>query len=144
MTAKEYLSQLEVLHLKIEHKRKRAIELRELALKSGNFNYSEDYIKTSANEGKLERDVTRYIDIETEIEEDIYEYQQKKDLLIGEIHTLDNINHIKILYKRYIEFKSLKKAAAEMQYDYSYIRHIHRAALQSFERKHTITHFNVL
>ena len=99
MTAKEYLSQLEVLHLKIEHKRKRAIELRELALKSGNFNYSEDYIKTSANEGKLERDVTRYIDIETEIEEDIYEYQQKKDLLIGEIHTLDNINHIKILYR---------------------------------------------
>ena len=139
MTAKEYLSQLEILHLKIEHKRKRSIELRELALSLGGSDYGKDCVKTLLKEGKLEKSVTQYIALEAEITEDIYEYNQKKDLIIGEIHSLDNAKYIKILYKKYVEFKSLDKIATEMKYSYQYIKHMHGAALKSFEEKIKMT-----
>lgn len=139
MTAKEYLSQLEILHLKIEHKRKRSIELRELALSLGGSDYGKDRVKTLAKEGKLERSVIQYIALESGLTEDIYEYQQKKDLIIGEIHSLDNANFIKILYKKYVEFKSLDNVAAEMKYSYQYIKHMHGAALKSFGEKLKMT-----
>ena len=139
MTAKEYLSQLEILHLKIEHKRKRAMELRELTLSLGGFDYGKDRVKTLAKEGKIEKSVTQYIALEIEITEDIDEYQRKKNLIIGEIHSLDNANFIKILYKKYVEFKSLDKIAAEMKYSYQYIKHMHGAALKSFEERLKMT-----
>ncbi len=139
VTAKEYLLQLEILQHKIEQKRKRAAELRGLALGFGGFDYSKDRVKTSINGGKLENDVMRYITLETEIEEESYEYQKKKDEIIRKIHSLDNANFIKILYKRYVEFESLKRVSAEMMYSYSYIKHMHGVALKSFEERLKMT-----
>ncbi len=48
---------------------------------------------------------------------------------IGQIHMLDDITYMKILFKKYIEFKTLKTIAKEIGYSYDRTRHAHGYAL---------------
>ena len=139
MKAKEYLLQIEVLSAKIEQKQQRAKEYRGLALCSGGFDYSKERVQTSNLGGQIEDSVIRYIALEQEIAEDIYILQRKKDKITSEIHNLDNAKYISILYKRYVECKSLGLVAKEMMYSYDHIRAMHGEALKSFEEKNLPT-----
>ena len=145
MKAKEYLRSIEVLAAKIEQKQQRAKEYRDLALCSGGFDYSKEKVQTSNLGGQIENPVIRYVALEQEIEENILMLQRRKDKVTGEIHNLDNANFIKILYKRYVECKSLGKVAKEIGYDYDYIRKLHGEALKEFEKinLHTKSHNEV-
>lgn len=134
MRAKEYLLQIEILSVKIEQKRTRAKEYRELALSSGGFDYSKERVQTSSHGGQIENPVIKYVEIEQEIAEDIALLEQKKDEIISKIHNLDNANQIKLLFKRYVECKNLGIVAKEMKYSYDHIRAIHSEALLEFEK----------
>lgn len=134
MKAKEYLLQIETLQTKIEQKRQRAKEYRELALTSGGFDYSKERVQTSNLGGQIENPVIRYIALEQEINEDILLLQQTKDKITGEIHNINNPDFIKLLYKRYVESVKLGVIAKEMQYSYDRIRHMHGEALKEFEK----------
>ena len=120
---------MKTLQTKIEQKRQRAKEYRELALTSGGFDYSKERVQTSNFGGQIENPVIRYIALEQEINEDILLLQQTKDKITGEIH-----NFIKLLYKRYVESINLGVIAKEMQYSYDRIRHMHGEALKEFEK----------
>lgn len=132
MTTKEYLKQVEILDSKIKQKRMQADELREMALSVGAIDYSRDRVQTSPH-CDLNNLVIKYITIENEINKKIEDYMNLKDKIIGEIHSLSKKEHIVFLHKRYIEFKSLELIAVEMHYNYSYIRHLHKSALNDFE-----------
>lgn len=134
MKAKEYLLQIETLQTKIEQKRQRAKEYRELALTSGGFDYSKERVQTSNLSGQIENPVIRYIALEQEISEDVLNLQQIKDKITGEIHNINNPDFIKLLYKRYVESINLSVIAKEMQYSYDRIRHMHGEALKEFEK----------
>lgn len=134
MKAKEYLLQIEVLQAKIEQKQQRAKEYRDIAMCSGGFDYSKEKVQTSNLGGQIENPVVRYVTLEQEIAEDIYNLNQKKDNITDEIHNLNNANFIKILYKRYVECKSLGKVSKEMAYSYDHIRSLHGEALKEFEK----------
>lgn len=134
MKAKEYLLQIETLQTKIEQKRQRAKEYRELARTSGGFDYSKERVQTSNLGGQIENLVIRYIALEQEINEDILLLQQTKDKITGEIHNINNPDFIKLLYKRYVESVNLGVIAKEMQYSYDRIRHMHGEALKEFEK----------
>ena len=134
MKAKDYLLQIEVLTAKIEQKQQRAKEYRELALGCGGFDYSKERVQTSNLGGQIENPVVRYIALEQEINDDTLLLQRKKDKITDEIHNLENANHIKILFKRYVECKSLGKVAKEMAYSYDHIRAMHGEALKEFEK----------
>ena len=43
---------------------------------------------------------------------------------------------IDILYKRYVQYKSLEEIAVEMSYSYTRLRHLHGRALQGFKKKY--------
>jgi hypothetical protein len=134
MKAKEYLLQIETLQTKIEQKRQRAKEYRELALTSGGFDYSKERVQTSNLGGQIENPVIRYIALEQEISEDVLNLQQIKDKITREIHNINNADFIKMLYKRYVECESLWSIAKDMGYSYDRIRHIHGEALKEFEK----------
>lgn len=134
MKAKEYLLQIETLQTKIEQKRQRAKEYRELALTSGGFDYSKERVQTSNLGGQIENPVIRYIALEQEINEDVLNLQQIKDKITGEIHNINNPDFIKLLYKRYVESINLSVIAKEMEYSYDRIRHMHGEALKEFEK----------
>lgn len=134
MRAKEYLSQIELLQVKIDQKRQRARECREMVLSSGGFDYSRERVQTSASGGQIEDQVIRFLELEAEINESLIVLEQRKEQIVGEIHNMSNANHIKILYKRYVECKNLTQVAYEMQYSYDRIRHMHGTALKEFEK----------
>ena len=136
--AKKYLLQIEIFATKIEQKRQLAKEYRELAKSSGGFDYSKERVQTSNLGGQIENPVIRYVALEQEIDEATYMLQLRKDKITGEIHNLEDANHIKILFKRYVECKDLKQVANEMKYTYQYIREEHGQALKEFEEKNKL------
>lgn len=134
MKAKEYLMQIEILSVKIEQKKQRAKEYRNLALCSGGFDYSKERVQTSNLGGQIEDRIIRYVSLESEITENIFMLQQMKDKITGEIHNLNNSDYIILLYKRYVECKSLGQIAKDMHYSYDRIKHMHGNALMDFEK----------
>ncbi len=134
MKAKEYLMQIEILSVKIEQKKQRAKEYRDLALCSGGFDYSKERVQTSNLGGQIEDRIIRYVSLESEITENIFMLQQMKDKITGEIHNLNNSDYIILLYKRYVECKTLGQIAKDMHYSYDRIRHMHGNALMEFEK----------
>lgn len=135
MTTKEYLEQINSLTVKIEQKRQRAKEYRELALASGGFDYSKERVQTSNLGGQIENRVIRYVALEQEIMDDVDELQDVKDRIIEQIHNLDNADYIKILYKHYVELKCLGVIAGELKISYDWVKHQHGKALQEFSEK---------
>lgn len=134
MKAKEYLMQIEILSVKIEQKKQRAKEYRDLALCSGGFDYSKERVQTSNLGGQIEDRIIRYVSLESEITENIFMLQQMKDKITGEIHNLNNSDYIILLYKRYVECKTLGQIAKDMHYSYDRVRHMHGNALMEFEK----------
>ena len=68
------------------------------------------------------------------------DYAALKHKIIGEIHNMKKPDHIRLLYKKYVENKRLELIAVEMNYTYQYVRELHRYALQEFETTYTNLH----
>lgn len=134
MKAKEYLKQVELLDVKIRQKKIELEGLKEDATCTGAFDYSSEKVQTSAKADSMSKKVTKYVDLEKEIHEDIERFTELKHKVIGQIHMLDDITYMKILFKKYIEFKTLKTIAKEIGYSYDRTRHAHGYALLEFER----------
>lgn len=136
MKAKEYLKQLErldeIIGQKLEHK----AELRErlFGIQSANPN-AEIVSRGNDNNASFTKRLHKYIETEEEIEKLIDEYVDQRNLIVKQIHSLNNINHIKVLFRRYVMRKSFEAIAVELNYNYDYVRQLNASGLQEFERK---------
>ena len=141
MKAKEYLQQLPVLDMKINLKLKELEALKVKLIGVGGVDYYNDRVQTSPQNAANFTEILHNIEcLENEINTDIDKLVNKRHCIINQINELQNVQYIEILYKRYVEYKDLKKIAKEMEYTYDYIRKIHVKALQNFEKRHTIAH----
>ena len=136
MKAKEYLQQLKRLDILIKQKNK---EVDNLCLKSksaSNIDYSKERVQTSSSgEAPFVKLIGRIVDLETEISQEINTFLQEKHKIINQIQELNNTDYIRLLYKRYVEYKSLEHICVEMDFSYDYIKHLHGCALKDFEDK---------
>lgn len=133
MKAKEYLLQLQDIDIKVKHKLEEIEALKQLATSSGAVSDGER-VQTSVSGDKIPRIVAKYVDMENKINRDIDGYIDLKDKIINEIHSLKNKLYMDILFKRYVEFKSLEKIAVELGYSYIHIRRMHGYALLEFQK----------
>ena len=131
--AKKYLKQLEVLNVKINNKQKELSEMRQLSQSIGSFKYDTEKVQTSPSKDKLEKKAVQCVYLEQEINAEIDHFIDLKHKIINEIHTLENSSYIKVLFKRYVEFKRFEEIAVETNYSYQYVRELHGAALKEFE-----------
>lgn len=131
VTAKTYLQQIEVLNLKIDHKIKQLEDLKLMSRTTKSLDYSADRVQTSPDD-KMSSMIGKYIDLEREINGDIDEFVSLKNKVINEIHSLSNPTFIQILFKRYVEMKSLRRVARETGYEYKYACKLHGEALICF------------
>lgn len=138
MNAKTYLSQVRLLEIKIRQKKEEYERLRELTMSAGGLDYSKDKVQTGfvSNES-LSTSVIRYTELEREIRLDINAFIELRHARINEIHQLEDARDVEILYKRYIEYKSLELIAVEMSFSYEHVRHLHGRALQHFASRMT-------
>lgn len=133
LSAKEYLGQLEELDININQDLERLEEMKTDACSPGGIDYSKDRVQTSISGDKLGGQVTRYVTLNEYINAEIDRFADAKEQIISEIRGLHDTHYIQLLFKVYVQFKSLKVAADEMKMSYQYVRNIHKQALAAFE-----------
>lgn len=134
MKAKEYLQQLQRLDTVINQKINELGDLRLQAQSTGGIDYSKERVQTSpSGDAPFVKPICRIIDLEAEINAEIDRFVDEKHKIINQIQGLKNSDYISLLFKRYVEFKSLEKICVEMNFSYDYIKHLHGYALQDFE-----------
>ena len=132
--AREYLEQLKILDTII---RQKIAELRSLKEISTNL-HSLDYLQNNGKknispDASFVRLVNSSIDLGKEINEQIRQYANKKHEIIDQIHKLKDNKYVEILFKHYVEYKSLEVVAEEMDFAYNYLLTLHGYALQMFQ-----------
>lgn len=133
LSAKEYLGQLEELDININQDLERLEEMKLDACCSGGIDYSKERVQTSISGDKLSGAVTRYVSFNEQINTEIDRFADAQEQIISEIRGLHDTHYIQVLFKVYVQFKSLKVAADEMKMSYQYVRNIHKQALEAFE-----------
>ncbi len=136
MKAKEYLQQLQRLDVLIDQKIKELDDLKSKLQNIESFDYSKDRVQTSpSGDAPFVKLIGRIIDLEGEINAEIDTFVDEKYKIINQIQSLKNSKYIDILYKHYVEMKHLEIIAADMNFSYNYIKHLHGCALKDFENK---------
>lgn len=135
MKAKEYLQQLQRLDTVINQKIKEVQDLRLKSCSTGSIDYSKERVQSSpSGDASFMNTIGRIVDLEAEINDEIDKYCNDKHKIINQIQGLQTVNHIALLYKRYVEFKKFETIAVEMNFTYQYAIELHGYALQEFER----------
>lgn len=136
LSARAYLNQLQVIDNNINDDIARLSEMKMKAVSSGAIDYSKDHVQTSPAGDKLCSDVSRYLDFDAKINAEIDRFVDAKEQIIREIRELRVNNYVQLLYKVYVQYKSLKVASQEMKLSYSYVTEVHKKALTAFEETH--------
>ena len=129
---KEYLRHLRRLEVCIEQRQEELNRLREL-IGCNAIDYGER-VQTSPSADSIPNEVIRRAELEADISRKIERFLQLKHKIINEIQSLDNAVYVSILYKRYVEYKSLEEIAVEMNYSYRQIKRLHGLALLDFKK----------
>lgn len=141
MTAKEYLSQLRLLDIKINHKIKEAEEMKALALNAGALRAEEEKVQTSLSGSSRQCDmIEKYVDLQTEIDSEIDSYVDLKHKIINEIHQLSDTRYVEILHRRYVDGEKFELIAVDMNYGYEWTCRLHGQALLAFEKEVILSH----
>lgn len=136
LSAKQYLSQLEFIDEQINQDLERLEQMKADAYSTGGIDYSRERVQTSLVGDKLCSDVSRYIAFNEQINAEIDRFVDAKEQIIREIRELHNIYYVQILFKVYVQFKSLKAASQEMKRSYNFVLDVHKKALAAFEETH--------
>lgn len=140
LTAKQYLDQLRVIDTKINQKMEELADLMTAATSTGAIDYSKDRVQTSPQNAQENR-ICKYVDLDAEINREIDEFVDIKHRVTKEIQELNVDYYIKILFKVYVQYKTVKGAANEIGLSYQYVRNLHKKALKAFEELHTDLHY---
>ena len=132
MTAKEYLQEIRKFDRYIEQKQIEYDSLYRLRGGAGAIDYSKDKVQTSPDGQGFTRISDRLVDLQSEINEAVDRFCQMKHERIDQIQQLSKAEYSEILFKRYVEYKSLERIAFEMNYSYKYTCNIHGGALYEF------------
>lgn len=136
MTAKEYLQQLERADVIIEQKMKEQADLEELSKCVRAIDNGKDRVSSSGTgDAPFVNPVLKIVMLEQEINAEIDKYVDLKRKITGEIQSLQDPQFIKVLFKRYVEYKGFDKIAVELKCSERNVYTIHGQALKDFTEK---------
>lgn len=136
MTAKEYLQQLERADVIIEQKMKEQADLEELSKCVLAIDYGKDRVSSSGTgDAPFVNPVLKIVMLKQEINAEIDKYVDLKRKITGEIQSLQDPQFIKVLFKRYVEYKGFDKIAVELECSERNVYTIHGQALKDFTEK---------
>ena len=136
LTARKYLEQLQMIDMQINQDIERLDEMKQSALCTGAIDYSRERVQTSPVSDKIGTDVTRYMTFNDEINAEIDRFVDAKEQIIREIRELHDFYYVQVLFKVYVQFKSLKITAQEIRCSYNHVLKLHKKALAEFEKTH--------
>lgn len=136
MTAKEYLSKLHKLDIKINKTEEEIAELNETITSIGSALASSDRVSSSQKSSAgYTYQLERLIKLKENVIERKIQLALDRDKVIKEIFELENSLYIEVLFRRYVKYQPLKEISKELNYDYGYIRKAHGWALLEFSKK---------
>ena len=139
MNVKQYLNQVRLLDKKINQRIEEKEYLMGKATSTGSSgNMDPDKVQGSLNLHKNEELITKYIDLEHEIDSMINQFVDLKHKIIGQIQQLEDVHQVDCLMQRYVDYNSFELIAVNMGYSIRRIYQIHGDALQAFKNKHCI------
>lgn len=133
LSAREYLGQLQELDTNINQDLERLDDMKTNACSTGGIDYSAERVQTSPSGDSLCKTVTNYVAFNNEINAEIDRFCDAKNLIIKQIRGLHNNYFNQILFKVYVQFKTVKQASKEMKKSYNYTVELHNKALVAFE-----------
>ena len=134
MTAKQYLSQIRHLDTRINQRIREKELLQEEALSTGAIRYDKDRVQTSPSGTSRQLLLTeKAADMELEITRMIDRFVGLKHKIIGQIQQLPDERFMRVLFERYVNYKSFEQIAVEMSYTYKWICDLHGMALNAFD-----------
>ena len=138
MDTKQYLQQIERLDKMIQNKLSEIYQLKTMACSVTVSNDSER-VQTSSDKDRLGSTVAKIVDLEKETDRlvDSFIDLKKETMLI--IRMIKSERHREILFKKYLEQKSLYEIAEELGMTDRGCKKAHKRALEEFEKnKNTI------
>ena len=137
MNAKQYLKRIEKLDILIEQKGNEINNLRGIFTSVISPDFSEERVASGVSrDASFVNPVLKVTVLEAEVKD----LEDEMAKIIRRIRGLEDVRHVNVLYKRYVEFKSLVEIAVDMKYSYDYMRRLHGRALSDFERSHIKSH----
>lgn len=133
MTAKQYLRQVRKAQLQIQRLNEE-IEERRTAIQSTAAPIFGDRVQTSPSD-HFAAAMAQLIDLDMRRAEEMLDYLILKDKISAQVRSIEPELYQTVLYKRYINAKSLRKIAEEEGYSYDWICHVHGDALLAFSKK---------
>lgn len=130
--AKAYLRRIELLDAHINNRLDDLHTLRTLVTKI-TATVSPVAVSGSGNQDKLGDAVAKIVDLQDEINRKIDSYVDLKREVSALLEKIDVPDYVKVLHKRYFEYKPWEQIACEMNFSYRNVCYIHGKALQALE-----------
>ena len=129
MTRKEYLNQAYWLDRRIDSKLEQLSALKEMATKTTNI-MNDDVVSHSRNLHSLQDVISKIIDMQAEINNDIDHLVNLKQQIMQVIKGVQNPEHQILLEQRYLCFKSWESVAEELGYNVRHVYRLHDEAVE--------------
>lgn len=137
MTAKEYLQQIKSIDAKINLNLERLTAMRSRVLYSGS-NIQNNDVHTQPAKDRFTDAMCEIVTLDNEVTEQIDRLSDAKKKIINQLMKMQNGDFIQVLYKRYFDLKRWRQISTEMNYSESYLKQLHRQALEEFEMMYSI------
>lgn len=129
--AKAFLMKIELFDANINNRISDLHELKSLVTKI-TATISPVCVSGSGNQDRLGDAVAKIVDLQDEINRKIDKYVDLKRKISALLEQIQDPDQVKVLHKRYFEYKPWEQIACEMNYSYRNVCYIHGKALQAF------------
>lgn len=123
MTARQYLSQIEILEKRIQNKLAEESQLRSLAT-SISSPAAAEHVQTSGSGDRVGDIVAKIVDVQAETDELVKSYLSRRSEIIHAIESVEQLKPYEALFKRYVEYKTLEEISDEMGYSIAHIKRL--------------------
>nr|DAK90324.1 MAG TPA: Protein of unknown function (DUF1492) [Caudoviricetes sp.] len=135
MDVKTRLQRLQLLDTVINQKLRELESLKALSTCVAGFDTSRERVQTSGSgDAPFVTPVLRIIALEEEINKEIDAFVDEKHKIIQVIQRLDSPLQMEVLYRRYVEYQSFERIAAEMNIVQQHAFVLHRKGLKALEK----------
>lgn len=130
---KQYLSQIGRLEKQIQNKLSEIYQLKAMTC-SITVSSEKESVRISVNKDKLGSAVARIVDLEREANELVDSFSKKRQHIIEQIDSIENVDYYHVLSMRYVGQKSFGNIADATHWSIRKVFSLHDKALQEFER----------
>lgn len=128
--AKAYLKRVKLYDTHIDNKISELERLKAMVTKITQT-WKDDVVSGSRSQDKIGDAVSRIIDLEKEINQDIDNYVDMKQGILNLVDKIEDADQLNVIYKRYILYETFEQIACEMHMTFRNVCYIHGKALDT-------------